>query len=167
MPEKEIPVIASLFSLIREEYAGFNEYHRRTIRFILQALVSKIEELTFASLEKRHPAVTGKRKLWEQLNAAVEAHYRDKHSLGFYARELGISLRKLNDIVRAFLGKSAAEAIDERRILEAKRLILFSEMSIKEIAFDLGYEEHSYFTKVFKKFTGLTPTAFKRETSRA
>ncbi len=163
MPEAETPVIESLFSLIGREYEDFSHHHRKTVRFILQALISKIEELTYASLEEQHPAVSGKRKLWEQLNAAVEQHYRDKHSVGFYARELGITVRKLNEIVKAFLGKTAAEAIEERRILEAKRLILFSGMSIKEIAFDLGYEEHSYFTKVFKKFTALTPTDFKRK----
>ncbi len=166
-PEGEIPFIECLFSLIAKEYVNFNQHHRTTIRFIVQALAAKIEELTYAALEKRHPAVTGKWKLWEQLNAAVEEHYRDNHSTGFYARELGISLRKLNQIVKAFLGKTAAEAIEERRILEAKRLILYSDMNIKEIAFDLGYEEHSYFTRVFRRFTGLTPSAFKREAFRA
>jgi len=67
----------------------------------------------------------------------------------------------LNEIVKLSLGKTASEAIEERRILEAKRLIKFSGLSIKEIAFELGYEEHSYFTKVFKKITGCTPTEFK------
>jgi AraC-like DNA-binding protein len=64
-------------------------------------------------------------------------------------------------VVKLFLGKGVAEAIDERLVLEAKRLILFSSMNIKEIAFELGYEEHSYFSKVFKRVTGLIPSSFR------
>lgn len=162
-PLEELPVIESLFSVIKEEYRNFNQHHCNTIKFVLQALIAKIEEFKWRALEKQHPSFTGKHKFWEEFNDLVERHFRSKHAVGFYARELGVSPRKMNELVRPILGKTATEVIDERRILEAKRLILFSGLSIKEIAFELGYEEHSYFTKVFKKITGCTPSEFKQQ----
>lgn len=162
IPRQDITVIESLFSVIREEYRVFNQYQGNTIKFGLQTLIAKIEEVQWRAFEKQHPSFTGKRKFWKEFNELVERYFRSEHGVVFYARELGVTPRKLNELVRPLLGRSAAEAIDGRRLLEAKRLILFSGLNIKEIAFELGYDEHSYFTRVFKKVNGLTPSEFRQ-----
>jgi AraC family transcriptional regulator, transcriptional activator of pobA len=159
--QQELAVIESLFAVIKEEYQRFDERCCNTLKFVLLALIAKIEELKWRALEQLHPSFNNRQKFWEEFNALVEQDFRSKHTVGFYAQKLGLSPRKMNELVRPILGKTAAEVIDARRILEAKRLILFSNLSIKEIAFELGYEEHSYFTKVFKKLTGSTPSEFK------
>lgn len=161
-PPEEVPIIESLFSVIRKEYRRFDQRRSNTIKFVLQALFAKFGEFKWCALENQHPYFIGKHRFWEEFNALVERNFGSGHAVGFYAQELGVSPRKLNEIIRPILGKTAAEVINERRILEAKRLLLFTDLGIKEITFELGFEEHSYFTKVFKKMTGLTPSDFKQ-----
>lgn len=160
-------VIDTLCALIRKESHGTACRRPGTVIHLLQALISVIEELKLRPLEGRVTALREKQLLWDRFNVTIETHFRTEHSALFYARELGVTPRKLNNVVRLFSGKGVAEAIDERLVLEAKRLILFSDMSIKEIAFDLGFREHSYFSKVFKKMTGLTPVSFRESASVA
>jgi AraC family transcriptional regulator, transcriptional activator of pobA len=161
LSEGDIRVVDALFKLVKNEFQKMNRHRRTTIAHLLQALISKIEELKLAPLEGKISALKERQRLWEHFNATIERHFRAEHSVTFYARELGITPRRLNEVVKLFLGKGVAEAIDERLVLEAKRLILFSSMNIKEIAFELGYEEHSYFSKVFKRVTGLIPSSFR------
>jgi len=165
VPETDSHVIDALVALIKSESTTLDRYHRATIAYLLQALVSKIEELKLRTIENLVPALKEKQRLWEEFTTAVEEHFRSEHTVRFYSKHLGVSPRKLNEVVKLFLGKSVAEAIDERLMLEARRLILFSDMAIKEIAFDLGYEGHSYFTKVFKKIVGATPISLRARLS--
>jgi AraC-like DNA-binding protein len=99
--------------------------------------------------------------IWNRFNDLIEKKFKAEHKVSYYVSELGVSSRKLGEIVKLYTGKNVAEVIDERLIQEAKRFILFSDLSIKEIAFDLGYSEHSYFSKVFKRLTRMTPSEFK------
>jgi len=165
--EEDREIIDTLCILIRKESQEMSRHRSVTVMHLLQALLSIIEEMKLRPLEGQVTSLKDKQRLWERFNATIETHFRSEHSVLFYARELGVSPRKLNSAVRVFLGKGVAEAIDERLVLEAKRLMLFSEMNIKEISFDLGYKEHSYFSKVFKKITGLTPVSFRVKAAAA
>ena len=162
VPKEEIAVMESLFSVIGEEYRHFDEHHGKIIIFVLQALLAKLETFRWCALENQPRSCTVKQGFMDEFNSLVEQHYRSRHSVGFYAQKIGLSSRKMNENLRSVLGKTATEVIEERRILEAKRLTLFSDLSLKEIAFELGYDEHSYFTRVFRKITGCTPSEFKQ-----
>lgn len=161
VPDEALPVVESLLLVLKEEYRSFKTYRHGPLKLVLQALLAKIETFMCHSLENRHPICSGRYKFWGDFNTLIERHFRSRHTVAFYARELGLSPRKMNEFIKPILGKTANEVIDERRILEAKRLILFTSLSIKEIAFELGFEEHSYFSRVFKKITGVTPSEFK------
>jgi AraC-like DNA-binding protein len=161
LSDSDAQVLDAIFSLIKAESTVTNRHRRTTVAHLVQALVSKIEELKLMPLDGHIPALREKQKLWERFNEIVEQHYKRDHSVAFYAHELGISPRKLNEVVRLFLGKSVGVALDERLVVEAKRLILFSGMNIKEIAFDLGFKEHSHFSKVFRRIAGTTPSLFE------
>lgn len=78
-----------------------------------------------------------------------------------YAELLHVSAPYLNECVKTATGESVSYHIQERVVLEAKRLLYHSHKSVKEIAFDLGYEDYSYFTRLFVKVTGMTPVAFR------
>jgi AraC-like DNA-binding protein len=161
VPPEGQPTIESLFSVMALEYRRFDQRRSNAIKFVLQALFAKFEDFKWCALEHQHPSFIGKQRFWEEFNALVERYFRSGHAVGFYAQELGVSHRKLNEMTRSILGRTAAEIINERRILEARRLLLFTDLGVKEITFELGFEEHSYFTKVFKKMTGITPSDFK------
>jgi len=167
LAQRDFRVVDALCALIKEEHETMNRHRLTTIANLVQALVSKIEELKLTPLEGCVSALREKQGLWEHFNEKVERYFKDEHSVAFYARELGVSTRKLNEVVQLFLGKGVAEAIDDRLIIEAKRLILFSGLNIKEIAFDLGFEEHSYFSKVFKRIAGIAPRSFRQTTFSA
>lgn len=93
----------------------------------------------------------------------LESNYRRPEGVDFYADKLNMSSRNLNLITQAVFGKSATEIIETRKLTEAKRLLLTTGKSVSEIGFELGYNEKSYFTRVFRKKTGVTPTAFREE----
>lgn len=78
-----------------------------------------------------------------------------------YAERLGISPNYLNVLARKHLGKSALEMINERVVLEVKRMLIRTEYDISEIAYKLGFNELSYFSRFFKRQTGMTPLRFR------
>jgi AraC-like DNA-binding protein len=95
----------------------------------------------------------------------LEAHYSQNNSVSFYAARLHITQHHLNMITKLVTGKTASEVIRARSILEAKRLLTFTDATISEIAFSLNYTDSSYFAKAFKADTQRTPLAFKNEMS--
>jgi len=92
----------------------------------------------------------------------VNAEYKNEHSTSFYANHLNISPDHLNRIIKSKIGKTAKEYIQTRIITEAKRLLFFSDLSNKEIGFELGFNEPSNFSAFFKKCTQLSPSNFKK-----
>ena len=91
----------------------------------------------------------------------LDEHYKTQHSVQFYAEALNISPDHLNRVIKSYTGKTAKEFIDDKIILEAKRMVLFSELNSKEIAYDIGFAKPSNFSNFFKKHTGLSATEFK------
>ncbi len=92
------------------------------------------------------------------LNFSISKH----RSVSSYASELNVTPNHLNKSVKLTLGNSASYLIDEMLILEAKVLIQQSSIAISEIAFELGFEDISYFGRFFKKHTGFTPTEYRK-----
>jgi len=92
----------------------------------------------------------------------VEREYRHHRPIGFYAGTLGITPPHLNRICRSVFGASALKVIERRLVLEAKRYLTFSSLSIKEIAALLGYADAGYFNRMFRRETGIAPGQFRR-----
>lgn len=93
----------------------------------------------------------------------IEDNFKNWHKVKDYAAEIHISPKHLSQTVKNITGKVAKEHIQERLILEAKRLLLHTDLSIKEIAFEIGFEEPLHFSGFFKKKTGISPSKFREE----
>lgn len=93
----------------------------------------------------------------------LEENYKQNEGVEFYASKLNMTSRNLNQITQKLIHQSVSEIIETRRLMEAKRLMTSTDKTISEIAFEIGYNEKSYFTKVFKKKSGQTPTEFREE----
>jgi len=91
----------------------------------------------------------------------LEKKYKEQKSAAFYASELNITLKHLNRICNEILKKTTTEVIVDRVMLEAKRMLLDKNWTVNEIAIELGYEDYSYFTRLFKKHVAMTPTNFR------
>ena len=104
-------------------------------------------------------------QLVRQFKALIDEHFKEFHKVADYARMLSVTGNYLNKSVKILTGKSAKEYILNRILLEAKRSLLFSDQSNKELAFQLGFEEPAHFSNFFKRYCGLSPQDFKN-TSR-
>ena len=92
----------------------------------------------------------------------INQYYAEKRLPKDYAALLYITPNQLNSICKEVLGKPAGNIIRDRILLEAKRLLINTDISISEIAYRLNFSDNSYFTKFFKKYTGITPEKFRK-----
>ncbi|HLV51151.1 MAG TPA: AraC family transcriptional regulator [Flavobacterium sp.] len=95
--------------------------------------------------------------------AILEENYHRPLGVDFYAEKLFMSSRNLNLICQNILEQSVSEIIETRKLIEAKNLLISTEMTVAEIAYELGYNENSYFSNVFKKKSGQSPGEFRNE----
>lgn len=93
----------------------------------------------------------------------LEENFKRPVGVEFYADKLFMTSRNLNLICQNILEQSVSELIETRKLIEAKNLLISSDKTITEIAYELGYNENSYFSNVFKKKAGQTPSEFREE----
>jgi len=101
------------------------------------------------------------RSLVQRFKELVEQHFTEWHQVQDYAKELNVSPGYLNEVISSAIHKPAKEYILNRLILETKRLSIFTAKSIKEIGYDLGFDDPSHFSKFFKTFTGNSIGEFR------
>lgn len=100
--------------------------------------------------------------LLRSFNFLVEQHFKTEHSVGFYADKLFKSPKTLSNNF-AKLNRSPLQIIHERIVLEVKRLLIYTDKSSKEIAYEVGFEDASHLSRLFKKQTSLSPSQFKKQ----
>jgi AraC family transcriptional activator of pobA len=99
----------------------------------------------------------------EALRGLLDQHFHQQRQLGFYAEKLAMTPDRLNDIVKRSTGVTAGHLIRQRVLTEAKRQLVFTNVAIHEIAYDLGFSDPSHFARFFRKQTGTTPQAFREQ----
>jgi AraC-like DNA-binding protein len=152
--------IGILCELILFEYQ-YHPANQDVYRHLFQALLAKLEAEGQHHLPVQAEARTPRQIAFRNFLRILESNYKRPVGVGFYADKLNTSVRNLNHLCSNLFGKSVSEIIETRKLIEARRLLLNSSMSVSEIGFELGYNEKSYFTRVFRKKTGLTPTDFR------
>ncbi|RYY37968.1 MAG: AraC family transcriptional regulator [Sphingobacteriaceae bacterium] len=99
----------------------------------------------------------------QQFKKLLKEHYISCKSPSWYAGQLTISESYLNEALKKTTGLSVSYWINNEVILEAKRLLYYSQLTVKEIAHTLGYEDHTYFSRLFKRSVTQTPLSFRHE----
>lgn len=94
---------------------------------------------------------------------AINQHFAEYHEVGNYASHLNVSDKYLNESVKEVLGVNAKYLIDEQLTMYARRQLKFTDITIKEIAYSLGFNSPEYFSYYFKKQTGKTPSQIRKE----
>ncbi|HEY0272333.1 MAG TPA: helix-turn-helix domain-containing protein, partial [Chitinophaga sp.] len=90
-------------------------------------------------------------------------HFKEWKRPAMYAAELAITTSHLNDMVRAATGFSVSYHLQQAMVLEAKRLLTHTDKTVKEITYEIGLEDHGYFSRLFKKVAGQTPVQFRQQ----
>ncbi len=153
--------LGQVMKIVRSELINEDEFgHKSLLSNLLKAFLIRIER------DKRQQARKfGKASAIDirmvQFRKHLEENYRSHKSAYDYASKLNISTKTLNKIIKTTTGKTTSAIIQDRVIIEAKRQLMYSSRLVNEIAYNLGFEDPSYFIKVFKKRVSLTPTQFK------
>ncbi len=92
----------------------------------------------------------------------IEAQFSQQPGIEHFAEQLGVTSAHLNTLCRRLAGRSALQLLHERLLLEAKRQLTYTNLTIGEVAEGLGFSEPAYFTRFFKRLTGLPPKDFRR-----
>lgn len=95
----------------------------------------------------------------------VEKNFRAEKSMDFYAGKIGVSTQRLNQACKARSGKTSSELLYERTIIEAKRCLMYMEMTVAEIGYDLGFDDPAYFSRFFSQRVGQPPGAYRAKHS--
>ncbi|BAV08915.1 AraC-type DNA-binding protein [Filimonas lacunae] len=157
--EHQQKAILHLFELMQPESVAEAE-EDTSMHYLLLALLAKIE---FIRRTDGDGDVYKDRDydVCKRFMQLLEAHFYTSHKVSFYARELHITFRSLNEMVLRVTGKTVLQLIDMRRYIEARKLLIQSDRSISEIAYMLGFTR-TYFTRFFQKKAGVTPLYFRQ-----
>lgn len=140
---------------------GHEEYMRSLIRMLIITIQRGSDDRDHTVLS---PVKTS-HKTFLAFRQQIELHYRTLHTVKDYASLLGVSTKTLTNYVSECSPLSPLELINGRIVLEAKRLLRYSNLMIKETAFRLGFEDPSYFVKFFKRIVGVSPVDFRESTN--
>lgn len=148
-----------LETILKEDKAG-GELKDDFIRTAMIQLFIQVNRLV--APKEKMPAASYNSVLLKNFQKLIELHFREKKLTRDYAAMLFVTPNHLNALSKHVTGKPAGELIRDRIVLEAKRLLVNAGMSIAELATELGFEDNSYFTKFFRKYTGQTPESFRK-----
>jgi len=104
-----------------------------------------------------------KQVLLQNFRRLIDQHYLSIKLPREYADLLYVTPNHLNALCQDLLGKTAGEVIRDRILLEAKRLLTNADMTVSQIAYDLNFQDNSYFNRFFKKYVGVTPDEFRKQ----
>lgn len=160
LSQKEYNEVFSLVGRMKEEYFDINDdYSLGIIRSELHILINKL----FRIKSKKERVISNRKYLNEfiEFQKIVEGNVVKTARVQDFAKHIGVSSKTLNNISKSIVNKTAKEFIDEIRIKQIKRLLINTELSIKEVAYNSGFEETTNFYKYFKRHTQQTPDQFR------
>ena len=160
LTEKEQKSFKLLFMFFEEEFEHKDHIQGEMLVVLLKRLL--IMSTRIARKNLPNPQIENKKlDLVRKFNILVEMHFKEKHKVADYANLLHKSPKTLSNLFRKSYDKSPLQVINERIILEAKRLLMFSDKKTQQIAYELGYSEVGHFSKFFKKHIGYSPKEYK------
>ncbi|MCF0179696.1 MAG: helix-turn-helix domain-containing protein [Bacteroidales bacterium] len=154
--------IEGIFDSIEKEVEDIDAIgHKEYLQALVKMLLIQIER---CQVEQNNPVFSTTRtahRMFLAFRREIEHNYHKLHTVKEYASLLHISTRTLTNYVAECSSFSPLEMINNRIILEAKRMLRYSDMMIKEIAFRLGFEDPSYFVKFFKRLVKCSPAEYR------
>lgn len=158
LSKSDFAEVLKVTDLMQQEFTSGKEMHDLCLRgylscFLIQLLRSYDQKL---KLDKSINVI-------EKFKDLIEKNFKSNHAVEFYAKELGVSSKALTMQLARSIGKPPRTLIQERILLEAKRYLAFSSLSISEIGYELGFMDANYFTRFFRSHEKMTPAKFRKE----
>ena len=155
-----------LFERIKKENASSNKEKEHVLWAYLNLLLLDSKRIFEAHTNTGKEKSSPRSEISQKFKILIEKHFFQLHKPSEYADILNITPGHLNDTIKISTGMSAGDMIQERIILEIKRMLLHSPESINEIARIFNFDDPSYFARFFKNKTGSSPKDFREESRR-
>ena len=162
----------TLFDAINREYSNYNSGREILLESMINALMillsRQASNTTMADSSTNNPAIQNHSitdkgsQHFSTFTQLLEQHFRSHCSVENYASLLGITPAHLNTICQRFASRSALQLAHERLLLEAKRNLIYTAMTISQVSDSLGFSEPAYFTRFFKRLTTRSPKKFRQ-----
>ncbi len=167
MAQPEIARLSGLCrELLEEEFLG-REGFEVAMRAMLALIGVEVARLAASRALSGTITLAPADATVEELRRLIEEHFRSERQIGFYASKLAMTADRLNDHVKRATGVTAGHLLRQRLLTEAKRQLVFTDLTIGEVAYDLAFADPSHFARFFKKQTGSTPQAFREAAMRS
>lgn len=161
LDENEATTLAYLFSALKEEFDTIDSNQEEMLRILLKRLIIRCTRLARKQWFKNSVAPNDIDTI-RQFVIHVEEHYKTMHRVSDYAALMNKSPKTITNTFSLFSDKTPLQIIHERIILEAKRQMLYTDKPLKQISYELGFEDPSQFSKLFKNTEGKNAVDFKK-----
>ena len=156
----ELAALEHYWQLIERESVEQLPGRDPTLTLLAQAVFTLL--LRNAKLDDHAASgMRGELKLFQRFNMLIESHFHQHWTVPDYANELHITESRLTDICRRFANRPPKRLIFDRQLREAKRLLLFSDNAVNNIAWQLGFKDPAYFARFFNRLVGCSPSAYR------
>jgi AraC family transcriptional activator of pobA len=155
--------IKAAFQALDAEYRGNAPFRSLQVESLLSVILVWLGRRTAQPARDEHNGMSRGSEHFQNFFELIEEHYMTHKPLSWYAHRLGITAAHLNAVCRQAVGKSALELIHERMILEAKRNLVYTSMTISVVSYTIGFADPAYFTRFFKRQVGMSPKEFRQQ----
>lgn len=153
--------LASLFGRLQAEYQQSLPGRELQLQALINLLVVWISRQQLRRSVGAQAPERGRETL-QRFTALVERRYREQPSVEQLAHQVGVSVATLNTLCRGLAGHSALQILHQRVLLEAKRELVYTSLTINQLADSLGFADPAYFSRFFRRMTGVSPREFRR-----
>jgi len=162
--ESQLPAYQNIFDQMKYFSESVDRYSTEAIASLVQLFLVLSNHHCSVRKDDNPQLLESGNTLLRSFRNLLNKRFATEHQVSGYADEMAITADYLNKIVKNLTGVSAKEHIQNKVIIEAKRALIFTDISNKELAFSLGFDEAAHFNNFFKKMTGLSPGEFRTGT---
>jgi len=159
IPEDELEQFETLWKMFSIEMQSKDNLQIDMLQMMLKRYLILCTRLF--KTQAHYPNEKIESDIIREFNFLVEQHFKTKHSVAEYAELLNKSPKTLSNIFSKISSKTPLQYIQERKMLEARRLLRYSDLQIQEVAYEIGYDDIQTFSRFFKKQEGVSPSEFK------
>jgi AraC-like DNA-binding protein len=161
---EETDRLRTLYSVLEEEFTIADTNQEEMLRILLKRFIIRCTRLARQQILKSADKQSDI-DLVRVFNVLVEEHFRTRKTVGEYAAMMYKSPKTITNVFSKYSEESPLQVIHNRVIMEAKRMLLYTDKPAREIGYELGYSDPAQFSKLFKNHTGMTTTLFKNSKS--
>ena len=157
LTETLIDIFGHIIREFKLELSNYASVLRAYFHILIVTIQRWYNQINTTSLSITEPSLV---RHFKQL---VSEQFKKKQSISAYAEQLNVSLSTLNNTIKQTTNSTPSQILHEEIIMEVKRLLANSEMTVSEIGYQLNFEDPSYFGRFFRRQTGISPVAFRKE----